>query len=151
MKRFELILGGTFVLARIFAVFEVLVYGLLTLLSALILYFTYFLLSFYLLNNKTWGDIFKKETYKNVGVFQSIVSILAGICLSSFVSGTLFVVMHWTNTFFAFYASIVFLVFISLTLLIGLKNEKYKTFSKQNLIRIGIVLFIGIISVFHAI
>ena len=42
MKQFELILGDTFVIARIFAVFNVIVYGLLTLLSASLLYITYF-------------------------------------------------------------------------------------------------------------
>ena len=43
MKRFEFIMGSAFVLGRIFAVCEVPVHGILTLLSALLLYFTYFL------------------------------------------------------------------------------------------------------------
>lgn len=46
MKKIELILGGVFVLARVFAVCEVPVHGFLTLLSAILLYFMYFLLSF---------------------------------------------------------------------------------------------------------
>ena len=73
--------------------------------------------------------------------------ILTGICLSSFVFGTLYAVMHWTETLFAVYVPIVFLVFISLTLLIGLLNEIHKKFSKHNLLRVLVVLLIGITSV----
>ena len=140
-------MGGVFVLARVFAVCEVPVHGFLTLLSAILLYFMYFLLSFYLLNGKTWSDIFRKETYRSAGVYQSIVSIVAGFILASFVFGTLYTVMHWTKTLFVIYVPIVFLVFISLTLLIGLLNETYKKFSKHNLLRVLLVLLIGITSV----
>ena len=147
MKKFELFLGGTFVLGRIFALCNVPVYGFLTLMSASVLYLYYLFLSFYLLNGKKWGDIFRKVTYRNAEVYQSVVSILAGIILSSFVYGILNVVMHWTKTLIVVYTPIVFIVFISLVLLFGLKNEKYKQFAKQNLFRILIVVLIGITSV----
>ena len=147
MKKFELILGGTFFLARIFALCNVPVHGFLTLVSAVLLQLTYFFLSFYLLNGKSWCDIFRKETYRNAGVYPSIMSILTGMFLSGFVSGTLYAVMGWTTTIVVFYVHVATLVFVSLALVFGLFNEKQNMFSKQNLIRIGVILFIGITSV----
>ena len=147
MKKFELFLGGTFVLGRIFAVFDVALPNFLTLMSGSVLYLFYFLFSFYLLNGKTWGDIFRKATYKNAEVYQSVMSILAGIFLSAFVYGTLSIVMHWTTSRINFFTHIGFITLITLALLFGLKKEKYKKFAKQNLIRIVVVLLIGITSV----
>ena len=148
MKKIELTLGGMFVAGRIFAILQIPGYAILTVFSALPLVFMYFLLSYYLLNSKTWRDIFRKETYSQIKAYPAVMSVLAGsFALSSFVAAVLMTVMHYTPNLVLFYSMTVFLVLFFITLIVSFLRDKHKQFSKRNLIRIGIVLFLGIVAV----
>ena len=148
MKKLELSLAAIFVIGRIFNIWQLPGYMILTFFPTFSLCLLYFFFSFYLLNGKTWKDIFKKETYSKIETFPAVMSILVGsIALAGFVSATMQTAMYYTANHFVFFVSAIILLLAFLGLLVSFLKDNHKQFSKQNLIRIGIALFLGIVSV----
>lgn len=95
MKKAEIILGITALVALTINILNLPFGGLLTVFSFLMISGLYMYLSFALFNNVRLRKIFNKESYKGVSVMRIVGAILVGLALSATTIGVLFKFQSW--------------------------------------------------------
>ena len=124
MKRFVVILGSIFLFGSTMKIWDIPGSIILMGISSTLLSWIYLLFSYFLLNEKRFRDIFKKNTYFSIDAYRAIVSIIAGWSISAFIMGVLFLVMNWAGGVPIFITGIVWLLGCSVILLIRMKRQK---------------------------
>ena len=124
MKKLEIILGSIFVTGRILRMWDIPGCGTLTVFSSTFFVLIYWFLPYYILNDKKMQNILKKTTYVGTGVYKTLVSILTGWSLATFVIGVLYVVMYYPWRWVYFINGWVWLVVISIILAIGINAHR---------------------------
>ncbi len=95
MKKAEYILIITSIIALIMKMFEIPFGALLFLISIMVLSLIYYPMGFAFFNNIRLRNIFKKKSYQGLKVSRIRGAIVAGIVVSTLLTGVLFTVMHY--------------------------------------------------------
>ena len=141
MKKFEIILGCVFLLGVILKKVDIPGGIILMALSLIFLILLYFPFSFFLLNEKKLKDIFKKHTYKGIGVYKTIVSIFTGYTFFTFILGVLFIALDYSGKWTVFITGGIWLIFSTIALVIGINTHRH--FVMNCLKRVVFLVVIG--------
>ena len=145
MKQTEIIIGIAILLLMLLKLLFVFPYSaLLITLLILILSIIYLALSFGLLNQIRFRNLFKKESYKGISTLRILGTIVIGFVLSLISIGVLFKFQLWPYGSFNLLVGIASLIPIFAVVIFKFaqhKNSLYKTL----FIRLSIFLFIGIL------
>ncbi|MDR2039944.1 MAG: hypothetical protein LBQ60_18640 [Bacteroidales bacterium] len=132
MKKIEIALGCIFVLARIFQICSIPGYALLQLAVITGLFIIYIL--------------YPLLKVKRTGWATALAAIGIGMAITTYIIGVVFIALHYgVSGWNIFFGGLVFML-LALALL-WRKRNKIPNFTKENLIRIGIVFGIGLLSV----
>lgn len=141
MKKIEFFLGCMFILGNLLKLWNIPGWLVIVKLSSILLCFIYFFFSYVLLNPMRIED---SKTY-SVGVYRTIVSILIGWALSTFVVGVYAVVSFWLEGWFFSIIGLTWLIVCCAILLFG--KQRYKEFVTRCFKHIIIVICIGGIAI----
>jgi len=124
MKKTLIILGSLFLLGCILKICRLPYDAVLMVFSSLIVSVIYFIFSFYIFNKKSIKDIFKANTYSGIGVYRSIISVITGFALSSFIVGVLFLTKGYPGANTMLLSGGIWSVICVIALLLGKKHHK---------------------------
>lgn len=145
MKQTEIILSMAILLLMVLRLFFTFPYAalIITLLTVL-LSMLYAALSFGLLNQIRFRNLFKKESYKGISIFRIIGTIGTGFVLSLISISILFKFQRWPYGSFNLLIGLISL--LAIFPIVAVKYFKHKTrFYKTLLLRISIISFVGIL------
>jgi len=141
MQKLEIIFSGLFIFGSILKMCHIPGSAFLIVVSFLFLFIIYTYLPYYLINNKSLKDIFKKSTYMGTGVYKTLVSIFTGWALGCFVAGVTFGIMSYNGGLLLLVSGQAWMTVSVLVLFLGMK--RHKKFVIRNLIRISVIAVVG--------
>jgi len=144
MKKLELILIIGSVVGLLMSLFDVPQNSLIVGLSFLPLSLLYFYLGFALLNGIRLRNIFKADSYKDIGVWRIAIAIGTGIALSNLTIGFMFSILSYplAKTMLIFGIALA----VIMTILALIKNAREKNpFYRNIILRCLIFLIIAVV------
>jgi len=144
MKKLELILIIGSVVGLLMSLFDVPQNSLIVGLSFLPLSLLYFYLGFALLNGIRLRNIFKADSYKDLGVWRIAIAIGTGIALSNLTIGFMFSILSYplAKTMLIFGIALA----VIMTILALIKNAREKNpFYRNIILRCLIFLIIAVV------
>ncbi len=147
MKKLELILIIGAVVGLVMALFKIPLDSLVVSVFFITLSCLYFYLGFALFNGIRFGDIFKNDSYKGIGVWRIMTAIGTGMAISWLTIGFMFSILNYPMAGTFLIAGIVFAAIMIILALIRNVRDKNK-FYRNIILRCLVFLIIGVIFLF---